>query len=177
VAKQVSANMFKRVVKYCLECNRTLQLNNTRDIERKKFCSKVCRAKFNGKKLDMTKLWDKNNTPEINAKKGHKREKHFKWIEDRSLLKNRPRPEKNEWRNAVFTKDKFTCKQCFKNGGLLEAHHKAPYSLFPKLRETVENGITLCKTCHKLTHRAFSELFGGVNSKHHKQGEYFASSK
>lgn len=32
-----------------------------------------------------------------------------------------------QWRNDVFTRDKFTCQDCGIKGGYLEAHHKFPF--------------------------------------------------
>ena len=66
---------FKKIIKHCEECGILLKLNNTRDIKRKKYCSRVCTAKVVGRNVNMTKLWEKNNTPEVNAKKGKKGEK------------------------------------------------------------------------------------------------------
>ena len=34
---------FTTIEKFCLQCSKKLKLNNNRDIERKKFCSKSCR--------------------------------------------------------------------------------------------------------------------------------------
>jgi len=47
---------YKNIKKYCLCCGNELKLNNTRDIERKKFCSKEC----NGSYL-LKKLWKNEN--------------------------------------------------------------------------------------------------------------------
>lgn len=164
---------FRNVIKNCKECGVLLQLNNNRDIARKKYCSHACKGKEIGRNTDMTRLWEKNNTPEVNAKKIHRGKNHPKWIEDRSKLKSRVRPEMLEWRNLVFAIDKFTCQHCKQKGGKLHAHHKAPYSLFPKLRWEKGNGITLCHICHKNVHKASVELFGGLTSKKY-QGERFA---
>jgi 5-methylcytosine-specific restriction endonuclease McrA len=166
---------FRCVVKHCKECGTLLQLNNSRDIERKNYCSRQCVAKTVGRNADMTKLWEKNNTPEVNAKKAHYGKNHPKWIVDRNKLKNRARPEMNQWRNFIFARDNFTCKHCQKIGGKLHAHHKAPYSLFPELRWELKNGITLCESCHKLLHAGAVELFGGLTRKQY-QGERFACS-
>jgi len=165
---------FRNVIKHCKECNVLLQLNNNRDIVRKQYCSHVCKGKVTGRNTDMTKLWEKNNTPEVNAKKVHRGKNHPKWIKDRNKLKSRIRPEMVEWRNFIFARDKFTCQHCKKIGGTLHAHHKAPYSLFPKLRWEKGNGVTLCIECHKNVHKAAVELFGGLTSKIHK-GERFAT--
>lgn len=164
------------IKKCCLECGAFLKLNNFRDIERKKYCSRVCRSKAIGRQRDMNILWSKNNTLEVNAKKAHKGENHPKWIKDRTKLKCRLRPETNAWRDAIFKRDNYTCQECGKKGGKLSAHHKAPYSLFPKLRYDPDNGITVCHDCHKEIHAASVELFGGLTSNEMKQrGLYFAN--
>ena len=169
------SSAFRCVVKHCKECGTLLQLNNSRDIERKNYCSHVCKGKFLSKTRNMQVLWDKNNTLEVNAKKAHHGKAHPKWIEDRTKVKSRARPEMNTWRNLVFNLGSFTCKHCNKVGGKLHAHHKAPYSLFPKLRWELNNGMVLCENCHKKLHKTATELFGGLTCKKY-QGERFAFS-
>jgi len=71
------------------------------------------------------------------------------------------------WRTLVFQRDDFTCGHCLVRGGKLHAHHLNLFSDIMKehnittLEEAlqcealwdVSNGITLCKKCHKLTHK------------------------
>lgn len=169
----LKSNVFRNTIKHCLECNSILKLNNCRDIERKKFCSRNCRATFNGKQCDMTKLWEKNNTPEVNAKKAHHGKNHPRWIEDRSLVKFRPRPEINNWRKFIFERDNYTCLNCKQKGGKLQAHHKFPYKTHPELRFSIENGMTLCEPCHKEIHAQATKIYGAIHGKQYK-GEQIA---
>lgn len=58
--------------------------------------------------------------------------------------------EYEEWRTAVYKRDKYTCKKCGDDkGGNLEADHIYPLSRYPKLMFKVSNGRTLCKSCHR----------------------------
>lgn len=61
--------------------------------------------------------------------------------------------EYKRWRQSVFIRDNFTCKDCQVRGRDLEAHHLLLFSKFPQFRFDVWNGITLCKKCHNKTKR------------------------
>lgn len=53
------------------------------------------------------------------------------------------------WRKSVFERDGYTCVECKKIGGFLQADHIKPFCLYPSLRFDINNGRTLCKPCHK----------------------------
>lgn len=59
--------------------------------------------------------------------------------------------EYKQWRSKVFERDGFTCQICRKIGVYLTAHHIKSFAHYPKLRFDLNNGITLCEECHKLT--------------------------
>ena len=64
--------------------------------------------------------------------------------------------ERNKWRNKVYKRDNYTCKICGDNtGGNLNAHHINSRNLYPEQRFSVDNGITLCETCHKKFHKKY----------------------
>jgi len=81
----------------------------------------------------------------------------------RKRIKNLQKYKK--WRMSVFERDKYTCQECGKRGGELNPHHIIPFSLIlnrfgiKTLKQAekcallwdVNNGMTLCRECHKLT--------------------------
>lgn len=60
-----------------------------------------------------------------------------------------------EWRLAVFTRDKYTCKKCNNIGGKLNPHHIINFAQRKKLRFVKSNGITFCQKCHRIFHRKY----------------------
>lgn len=57
------------------------------------------------------------------------------------------------WRVNVFEHDQYTCRDCGKVGGELNAHHIKEFAKYPELRFEIDNGLTLCKTCHIKIHK------------------------
>lgn len=60
------------------------------------------------------------------------------------------------WREAVFKRENYTCQGCGIRSGngitvVLNADHVKPFALFPELRLSIDNGVTLCVTCHRKT--------------------------
>jgi hypothetical protein len=104
---------------------------------------------------------------------------HWNWQGGKSTLNwaIRNLHEYKVWRKQVFYRDSFTCQMCGEHGERLEAHHKIEFILLLKyfLGENdqfspiedkevlvrlaikykpfwnIENGLTLCKKCHKNT--------------------------
>lgn len=56
------------------------------------------------------------------------------------------------WREAVFSRDNWTCQECDERGGKLHPHHIKAFADYPDLRFAIDNGITLCATCHQSKH-------------------------
>jgi hypothetical protein len=94
-------------------------------------------------------------------------EKHPMWKGGISsfVTKIRELRKYTQWRNDVFNRDNFTCQECSKRGGWLEAHHIKEFckiieqftiitikdALNCKKLWLVSNGKTLCKKCHNKT--------------------------
>ncbi len=55
------------------------------------------------------------------------------------------------WRRAVFERDNFTCVWCKERGVELNADHIKPFAYYPELRFAIDNGRTLCVSCHRKT--------------------------
>ena len=112
------------------------------------FCSKECQYKY------FTK------------------ERHPNWIINRDDLKDKDHSARQDseiikWRQEVFVRDNYTCQMCGARSGTghkvtLNAHHIKPFASYEELRTDVNNGITLCEDCHKLTYKKesqFEEMF------------------
>jgi 5-methylcytosine-specific restriction endonuclease McrA len=81
--------------------------------------------------------------------------------ESKTLMnrRERKRKESKDWRKDVFRRDDYTCQECGirnqKGLGVtvrLEAHHIKSWKEYPELRYDINNGITLCKSCHRELH-------------------------
>jgi len=73
----------------------------------------------------------------------------------------------NIWRNKVFLRDKFTCKNkdckfCNNEVGVfLHAHHIKSFAKYPKLRFNINNGITYCAGFHLKSNLHLNTMKGG----------------
>lgn len=89
--------------------------------------------------------------------KARRGEKNNKWKGGVTPINHKIRNslEYTLWRIAVFERDDFTCVWCGKIGGELNADHIKPFADYPELRFAIDNGRTLCRSCHLKT-----ETFG-----------------
>lgn len=96
-----------------------------------------------------TRYWLGKKRPDVSGANS------WKWRKDRNavLEKHRVRGSLDwkQWRASVFARDNFTCKECGVRGVYIEPHHIIPIrSNWNKLFD-LNNGITLCRPCHKKT--------------------------
>jgi len=138
----------------CSWCNNTFK---TRKIFHRRFCSRTCRAKHNGKKLK-NDLNYKEKMRRITLKNGnrpplHKGKDCWNWKGGISKTGRERDFKYTQWRRQVLIKDHFTCGICkTKSGGKLSAHHIKSWAKFPGLRYDVSNGQCLHYLCHMKLH-------------------------
>lgn len=82
-------------------------------------------------------------------------ENHWNWKGGLTPLNHKIRCslEYKLWRTAVFERDGYTCVWCGKVGGDLNADHIKPFAHYPELRLAIDNGRTLCVSCHRTTYK------------------------
>jgi hypothetical protein len=63
--------------------------------------------------------------------------------------------EYRSWRDLIFKRDNYTCQKCYQAGGQLRAHHVENFADHKLVRFSVNNGITLCVSCHEEFHQKY----------------------
>jgi len=120
-----------KIKKQCINCGKEYSVFLYRK-EDTKFCSKKCNA------MHRTGVNAANWRGGID-------------LENKRIRKS---IEYEIWRNEIYKKDNWTCRICNKKCKSKDiiAHHLKLFSDFPELRFSIENGITLCRGCHKKVH-------------------------
>lgn len=117
-----------------------------------------------------TEEWKRNQSERMKGNKnslGHKNtiehrrknsealkgEKSYRWKGGVTYINKKIRNglEYRLWREAVFSRDNWTCVWCGLRGVYIEADHIKPFANYPELRFAIDNGRTLCLPCHKTT--------------------------
>ena len=83
------------------------------------------------------------------AKRRHKKPNHTRSTAQKEAFYS-------DWRITVLVRDNFTCQDC-KDADIslasLEVHHILPWKDNVNSRYDPENGVTLCKSCHRMRHK------------------------
>ena len=103
---------------------------------------------FYSNKKNCPECWRLSNIGENNPSWNHELTK-----EDRENSYQRNHISGNkEWTKAVYDRDGHTCQSCNIRGGTLNAHHIDSWKDHKDDRFNIDNGVTLCKTCHTACH-------------------------
>ena len=72
------------------------------------------------------------------------------------LLRKKRRQDINgnykRWKKEVKERDNYTCQKCKQIGGELNSHHIELWSKNMEKRYDLDNGVTLCRSCHTKVH-------------------------
>ena len=148
-SSSLSHSSHKPVVVVCEECfkHRVLQFRYHHEL-----CID-CQRRANGLMMIGTHPSDEARA---NMRKGSRRisgSDHCCWKGGSTprIIAVRNSSSYKNWRTAVFERDDYTCQMCNERGGRLEAHHIHPVRDHKNdlLIFDVDNGVTLCKTCHR----------------------------
>jgi len=127
-----------KIEKKCLTCGKTYSsYKNKLSPDRIKKYNKTQVAKENIRRIGIS---NKGKIP-VNYIDGSSRNRKYTW---------------KKWINfakEIYKRDDYTCQNCGKKGGLLNAHHILPWAGNPELAFNSENLITLCVPCHSKQHR------------------------
>jgi len=62
-----------------------------------------------------------------------------------------------DWKQAVWKRDSYKCVKCGSTDKIC-AHHIKSWDNYPELRFEIDNGMTLCCSCHSKLHNAGREF-------------------
>ncbi len=87
----------------------------------------------------------------------HKGERshHWKWGITPENVLIRHSIENKLWKDAILSRDNFTCQKTGKRWGNIEVHHILNFSEYPELRFAIDNGITLSGKSHREFHKMY----------------------
>ena len=144
---------FKAIKCNCAFCNKEmLRTENYIKQRQNLFCSYECYSDY------MSKYLVGENNPNYDPSISQ---------EDREIRRNFDGYA--YWRREVYKIDSYTCQCCGDDkGSNLVAHHILNYSQHKELRTDINNGITLCKICHK----EFHDTYGYRNNNQEQLNEF-----
>ncbi len=151
----------------CLICDKLFYRKKSQIIRNGgKYCSPKChhnsmkeRTILNcpicKKDYEVKKSYIKKNSANTCSTKcrglNHRGEKSYNWSGG-GVNRDRNTEEYKLWRTAVFERDNYMCVWCGDNvGHNLNADHIRSFSKYPESRFDLDNGRTLCISCHKKT--------------------------
>ena len=138
----------------CIVCHKDYYCKK-KNLHTSKYCSRKCQ----GKRLSNLEFRDKQLKSVIGNtfRKGKKSPKisgknHWNWQSGLTSINSKIRNslEMKLWRQSVLERDNHACVWCSSNKDLVADHIK-PFSLYPELRFAIDNGRTLCNSCHLKT--------------------------
>lgn len=142
--------------KICVECNnlfyKSSQYSN-KQWETRMVCSNECKKTLRSKTFRQSDEAKEKNRVAHLGKVTMSGATHYNW--KGGITSERTKAyfskEYKEWRTTIFKRDNYTCQICNIKGGCLNADHIKPWAFYPELRYDLDNGRTLCVSCHRKT--------------------------
>jgi hypothetical protein len=128
----------------CRQCAQKILNQNPEIIARKSAHMKKLAFEYKDFLISLSKLRTRENSTSWNKNKT-----------DEERILGRFTPENRAWSAEVKHRDNYTCVVCKARGVTLHSHHIMSYSDNPELRYVIDNGATLCKTCHNDFHNIY----------------------
>lgn len=151
---------YANIHKACETCGTELRLNNTRDVDRKRFCSRHCLGKSHrfshedrARGYEGMRGVKKTLTPAFMAAQAARPKRGAEspfWIDGRTP-ETHVRTNRGSWRrlaDSIRQRDGNVCVYC-KTSGVLPVHHIEPWN---GDNDTEDNLVTLCHACHGKVH-------------------------
>lgn len=136
LCKHQSQVLDRKIV--CLNCGDTFDYKR-RNVD--KYCSRKCISEGVSKSLIGNVPWNKGKVFEQISGVNH-------WNWKGGNLRGSRGWIQRKFRNAVLERDNYTCVLCNATDKKLIADHIKPWAEYPELRESVDNGRTLCVDCN-----------------------------
>jgi len=130
----------------CKKCHNLRQKNSRSGIqlpEEKKRCTRFKKGHTGGKRFEKGHVsWSKLNNGKYR-------------FERRGI--GRGTANDKEWIVKVKERDNYTCRECGSQKNI-EAHHMYDFEKYPEKRFDLDNGVSLCKSCHMRITRMQEQL-------------------
>lgn len=160
--KSYSAN--SGIQRTCDDCRSCKQCGVRLLRHSRQFCSNPCKMKWRhaNDRAFQSRLIEASHTEQSNLRRGlamaglprpsmrGPRNHRFTGASPEGTA--RGRVEYKTWRRMILARDNGYCQRCGYRSKRPHVHHKVKWEEAPELRYSLENGITLCCSCHKKLH-------------------------
>jgi len=120
--------------KICIVCNQPYPITRRKREQKRRFCSHACRGKYFSGPMNGNWLGEKGKNRDHNERQ--------RTITCQEYL---------TWRKNIIDRDGWVCLCCGNKNNLV-AHHLKCYWDYPEERFVMDNGITVCRSCHTNIH-------------------------
>src|ERR1051325_7933255 len=145
----------------CSECGLTFYVRGSHVNKSAKYCSSGCysQSRLNTKRCLTCKEEFKSTSAQqsyCSVRCSKLGPLNPKWKPERARTARQVAvAELERWRDEVFRRDEYQCRICGKDKPRLHPHHMDGFHWSVERRFDVNNGVTLCKSCHERFHSRY----------------------